>query len=152
MPYALQPKIDKEFNNLVQKCIIEKASYSDWATPIVTVPKPKGNVRISGGFKVTVNQVVENYKYPLPQIEDILASLSQRQIISKIDLNDVYMQMEVEDSNYKGNINNVQCMIEQVMSGVPGTCTCVIMGDMILTEKTDQEHLKNWKWYFSAYW
>ena len=83
MPYAHQPRIDKEYDSLVQKCMIEKASYSDWATPIVTVPKPKGNVRISGGFKVTVNQVVENYKYHLPQIEDILASLSQRQMFSK---------------------------------------------------------------------
>ena len=55
---------------------------------------------------MTVNQVVENYKYPLPQIEDILASLSQRQMFSKIDLNDVYLQMEVEDSNNKGTINN----------------------------------------------
>ena len=56
---------------------------------------------------MVVNQVVEIYKYLLTQIEDedILA-FSQRQMFSKIDLNDVYLQMEEEDSKYKGTITN----------------------------------------------
>ena len=56
---------------------------------------------------MVVNQVVEIYKYLLTQIEDedILA-FSQRQMFSKIDLNDVYLQMEVEDSKCKGTITN----------------------------------------------
>ena len=52
VPYALQPKIDNELDNLVEKGILEKVSYSDWATPIVPVPKPNGSVRICGDFKV----------------------------------------------------------------------------------------------------
>ena len=98
MPYALKPKIDKELDHLVERGILEKVSYSDWATPIVPVPKPNGNVRICGDFKVTLNPVLEVDKYPLPRTDDIFASLSQGQMFSKIDLKDAYLQMEVDDS------------------------------------------------------
>ena len=162
VPYALKPKIDKELDHLVERGILEKVSYSDWATPIVPVPKPNGNVRICGDFKVTLNPVLEVDKYPLPRTDDIFASLSQGQMFSKIDLKDAYLQMEVDDSTkelltintHKGLFRYTrlaygtasapaifQRTIEQVMSGVPGTQ--VILDDMIVTGKTDQEHLEN---------
>ena len=162
VPYALKPKIDKELDSLVERGILEKVSYSEWATPIVPVPKPNGSVRICGDFKVTVNPLVEIDKYPLPRIDDIFATLSQGQMFSKIDLKDAYLQMEVEDSTkelltintHRGLFRYTrlaygtapapaifQRTIEQVMSGVPGTQ--VILDDMIVTGKTDQEHLDN---------
>ena len=162
MPYALKPKIDKELDSLIERGILEKVSYSEWATPIVLVPKPNGNVRICGDFKVTVDPLVEIDKYPLPRIDDIFASLSQGQMFSKIDLKDAYLQMEVENSTKELLTINThrrlfhytrlaygtasapaifQRTIEQVMSGVPGTK--VILDNMIVTGKTDQEHLEN---------
>ena len=167
VPYALKPKIDKELDNLVEKGILEKVSYSDWATPIVPVPKPNGSVRICGDFKVTVNPVLEIDRYPLPRTEDIFASLSQGQMFSKIDLKDAYLQIEVDDSTkelltintHRGLFRYTrlaygtasapaifQRTIEQVMSGVPGTQ--VILDDMIVTGKTDQEHLENFEMVF----
>ena len=80
MPYALKPKIDKELDSLVERGILEKISYSEWATPIVPVPKPNGSVRICCDFKVTVNPLVEIDKYPLLRIDDIFATLSQGQM------------------------------------------------------------------------
>ena len=38
-------------------------TYSDWATPIVPVPKPDGSVRICGDFKVTINPVLQIDKH-----------------------------------------------------------------------------------------
>ena len=46
VPYALKPKIEQELENLERQGIISKANTSDWATPIVPVVKPNGQIRI----------------------------------------------------------------------------------------------------------
>ena len=40
------------------------------------VVKPDQLIRICGDFRLTVNQALVTEKYPLPKIEDILASLA----------------------------------------------------------------------------
>ena len=55
--------------------MIEKTNYSNWAAPIVAVPKPNGTVRICGDYKVTVNPVLQVDQYPVPKAEDLFASL-----------------------------------------------------------------------------
>ena len=55
VPYAIRGAIEKDLECLG---VIEKVSYSDWAAPIVPVPKADGSVRICGDYKVTVNHVL----------------------------------------------------------------------------------------------
>jgi len=57
-PYALREAIEKNLDRLQNLEVLEKVKYSDWATPIVPVPKPDGSVRLCGDFKVTVNLVL----------------------------------------------------------------------------------------------
>ena len=73
--------------------VIEKMSFSNWPAPIVAVPKPDGTVRICGDYKVTVNQVLEVQQYPVPKVEDILATLSGGQKFTKLDLSHAYQQV-----------------------------------------------------------
>ena len=68
-------------------------SYSDWAAPIVAVPKPDGTVRICGDYKVTINPVLQIDQYPVPKAEDLFSTLAGGQKFSKFDLSHAYQQM-----------------------------------------------------------
>ncbi|XP_061196632.1 uncharacterized protein K02A2.6-like [Saccostrea echinata] len=77
VPYSLRSKVDQELDRLIKTGILSKVEHSEWATPIVSIPKKDGTVRICGDFKVTVNPVLDIDQYPLPKIEDIFASLGE---------------------------------------------------------------------------
>ena len=78
-PYALRGAIENDLNRLQQLGVIESVKYSDWATPIVPVPKPDGSVRLCGDFKVTVNPVLQIDKHLIPKPEDLLTVLADGQ-------------------------------------------------------------------------
>ena len=162
VPYALKEKVEQELDRLEKEGIIQKVDHSDWATPIVAVPKGNNSVRICGDYKTTVNPQLKVDQYPLPRIDDIFASLAGGQQFSKIDLCQAYHQLELDDNSksyltintHKGlyKYNRLvfgiasspaiwQRTIDQVLDGIPNT-SC-ILDDMIIPGKTDEEHLTN---------
>ena len=86
VPYAIREKVAGELDRLDQAGVLEKVSYSEWAAPIVAVPKRDGGVRLCGDYKVTVNPVLDIDQYPLPKPEDIFATLAGGQQFSTLDL------------------------------------------------------------------
>ena len=63
------------------------------------VPKGDGKIQLCGDYKVTVNQSLEIYQYPLPKPEDLFASLSGGEKFLKIDLTQAYLQMPLEEES-----------------------------------------------------
>ena len=76
VPFALKEAIERDLDRLEQLGVVTKVNYSEWAVPIVVVPKPDGSVRICGDYKVTVNPVLEVDHYLLPTSEDLSASVA----------------------------------------------------------------------------
>ena len=162
VPYALRPKVEMELERLEREHIITPVATSQWATPIVPVPKKNGGVRICGDFKVTVNANLKIDHYPLPKIEDVFATLAGGQRFSKLDLTQAYLHMVMEDESSKLLTLNThkglfqmhrlafgvasapaiwQRTMEQILQGIPGV-QC-ILDDMIVTGRDDREHLHN---------
>ena len=75
-PYALRPVIEKDLICLEKMGAIEKVKYSDWATPIVPVPKPDGTVRVCSDFKITVNPMLHVDQHLISKAEDLFATLA----------------------------------------------------------------------------
>ena len=155
----MRPKIEKELEKLQQIGVLSPVTWNEWATPIVAVQKPDGGVRLCGDYKVTVNPEIQVERYPLPQIEDIFATMNGGSVFSKIDLKLAYLQMEVEDecrklltiNTHKGlyQFNRLpfgvasapaiwQRTLEQVLQGIPHT-QCML--DDILVAG-GQDHLE----------
>lgn len=59
--------------------VVERVASSDWAAPIVPVPKKDGCMRICGDYKVTINPVLDVEQYPLPKPEDPLCLVGRRE-------------------------------------------------------------------------
>ena len=97
--YSLKPKIEAELDKLELQGIVYRVETSEWATPIVAIPKKDGSVRICGDFKVTLNPVLDVDQYPLPKTEDIFANLAGGEKFTKMDLRQAYLQLHLSDES-----------------------------------------------------
>lgn len=96
VPYAIRPKVEADLDAFIKSGLLEPVTTSEWATPVIPVPKKNGGIRTCGDLKVTLNPVLVAERYPLPVIDDLFAGLSGGQKFSKVDLNQAYLQMRVE--------------------------------------------------------
>ena len=65
VPYALRTTVEKELKRMEDEGIFEPMEVSNWATPIVCVPKTDGSVRICGDYKGTVNPAIQTEQFPI---------------------------------------------------------------------------------------
>jgi len=83
------------------------------------VKKELNRFRICGDFKVTINQVAEIESYPLPRVEELLATMSGGKLFTKLDLSQAYVQIELEEESKKcvtvnthqGLFNLIDCLL-----------------------------------------
>ena len=101
VPLARQQKVEEELKRLEEAGIIRPVSHSDWAAPIVVVPKNNGELRICGDFRLTVNKASALEQYPLPKIDELLTRLSGCAVFSKLDLRQAYNQVELTPESQK---------------------------------------------------
>ena len=101
VPYAVREKVEKELERLEKLGVIEAIQFSEWAAPVVPVVKGDGSIRLCGDYKLTVNRVANLECYPLPRIDDLLASPGKGKMFSKLDLANAYLQLALEDESKK---------------------------------------------------
>ena len=170
VPFALRPAVEEELKRMQEDKIIYPVDYSEWATPLVCIPKADGRVRLCGDYKVTVNPQIHCDQYPIPTPEEVFSSLVGGKKFSKIDLKCAYQQMMLDEKSQELVTINThrglfrytrlpygissspaiwQKFIEQVISGLD--CTCAIMDDVLVTGSTDEEHMRNLKRVFERF-
>ena len=74
---------------------------SDWATPIVTVYKPDGSLRLCADFSSPLNKFVRPVNSPLVTIDEAIASVGNAQFFSKLDLSQAFMQIPIHEDSQK---------------------------------------------------
>ena len=63
--------------------------------------KPDGKYRICGVFNVTVNQALMVNQYPLPEAEDLFATLAGGKKFTKLHPSEAYLQLQLEPESIK---------------------------------------------------
>ena len=91
VPYALKDKVEQELERLQRDGVIEPVRFAEWAAPVVSVVKTDRSLRLCGDYKLTVNSAATVDSYPLPRIDDVLASMTGAKVFSKLDLSHAYL-------------------------------------------------------------
>lgn len=162
IPFARMESTKLELERLQKLKIIEKVSLTDWAAPIVIVPKPDGSVRICGDFKQTINPCMKIDQHPIPNIEEIFSRLNGGEKFTKIDFSDAFLQVELEEDSkmlttistpfgffkycrMPFGISNApaifQGISDQIVAGIPHTA--VFLDDILVSGSNAEEHHKN---------
>ncbi|XP_041435047.1 uncharacterized protein K02A2.6-like [Xenopus laevis] len=160
LPYALKEPVEKELERMEHYGIVSRVKHSSWAAPIVVVPKKDKTIRLCGDYKVTVNRCIEPEPYPLPNVEDLFATLAGGKYFSKIDLSNAYQQLELDpDSKTFLTINThkglfqyqrlpfgvstapaiFQHAMDQILQGIDHV-VC-FLDDILITGSSVEEHL-----------
>ena len=131
VPFAIKAAIEAELDELEASGAIEPVMHSDWAAPIVPVPKKNGKFRICGDYKVAINQELDVEQYPLPKPEYLFATLAGGKKFSKLDLSQAYQQLPLDDEK----------QMDSVLQGIPHVIC--YLDDILVTGVDDADHRKN---------
>lgn len=161
VPYAVKKSLDETLDTLEREGIISSVNYSDWAAPIVVVKKSSGKLRICGDYSTGLNDQLEAHNFPLPLPDDIFVNFNSCSTFSIIDLNNAYMQLEVDDDTKKLLVINThrglytfnrlaqgvksapgafQQAIQTILSGVEGAYP--YLDDVIIATTTREQNEK----------
>ena len=113
VPYGLRKPVEDELTKLQKDGIIFKVDSSRWATPIVTVKKSNGSLRLWGDYRTTLNPALKQSAVTTPEPEDVFANLQGSQIFSTVDLKNAFLQIPLStDSKMltKSSIHHWVCM------------------------------------------
>lgn len=99
IPYALKTKVDEEIERLCAQGVLTRVDHSEWGTPVVPIVKPNGSIRLCADYKITLNKVISDEKYPIPIIEDIFSEMNGGILFCTLDISQAYLNMEMDEES-----------------------------------------------------
>ncbi|XP_017473967.1 PREDICTED: uncharacterized protein K02A2.6-like [Rhagoletis zephyria] len=142
IPLSTRGLVEAEIERLISQGILEPTEYSEWATPIVPVPKSDGSIRICGDYKSTLNKALKPQCFQIPAVSVLLSSIEGGSVFAKLDLAQAYQQLVVDEKSailqtivtHKGIFQN---FIENLLRNIPGVLP--YFDDIVVMGKSEQE-------------
>ena len=146
---------------MLEDGVIERSA-SEWASPLVIVRKPSGDLRICVDYR-KLNEATKGASYPLPNMTETLDRLADAKFFTTIDMVSGYHQIEVapEDRHKTAFVSPFglfqYCRLPFGLAGAPGTFQAVVedmlqvldtedvmayLDDLICFHSGFEEHLK----------
>lgn len=166
LPHALKSEVQRQIKDMLDNDIIEEST-SEWSSPVLLVPKKCdkfGNKqwRLVVDYR-QLNNIIQDDKFPLPNITEILDSLSGSVYFSKLDLSQSYYQLSLSndsrkytafttDKTYqmkrcpmglKTSPNAFSRLMTIVMSGLNYKKAFIYLDDCIIIGNSIENHNKN---------
>ena len=159
IPLGLQEQVKMELQRMEELGVIAPVKHStNWCAGVVVAPKKNGKVRLCVDLS-QLNKSVKRETYPLPQVDDALASLANAKYFSKMDANCGFWQIKLdpESTEYTTFITpfgryyfqrmpfgissapeNFQRQMTTILEGVEGVLCH--MDDVLVFGTTAEEH------------
>ena len=100
MPFHICKDVKKQLEHDTELGIVDKTSGpTPWVLPILCVPKPKtGKIRVCIDMR-QANKAIQRDRHSMPTIDELITELSGASVFSKLDLNQGYNQLELDESS-----------------------------------------------------
>lgn len=165
-PRQMNTKRRVQFADALEQQIkdgIVEPSISPWASPVVLVPKKDGSIRVCVDYRRLNNATVKDV-YPLPSIDNMLASLDGAKVFTSFDLNSGFNQIVLDPEDrvktaftspiglYQytrmpmGIVNGpsvFQRLMDTVLAGLKWIRCLVYIDDIIIFSGDHDQHLKD---------
>lgn len=99
VPYAIRHLVEEEIARLERSGTLEKVEHSDWGTPVVPIIKSDDQIRLCADYKVTLNKVIHDDKYPIPKIEDMMQNFDGAKYFCVFDIHKAYLHMPMDEES-----------------------------------------------------
>lgn len=129
VPFAYQG-VKLGLKDMLEDGVIKRSS-SEWASPLVIVRKPSGDLRICGDYR-KLNKATRVASYPLTNMTETLDRLADAKFFTTIEMVPGYHQIEVapEDRHKTAFVSPFglfqHCQLPCGLAGAPGTFQAVI--------------------------
>lgn len=166
IPQFQKAELNSQINKMLANNIIQEEQ-SEWNSPVLLVPTKSANDSKNWRLLIDyrkVNETLQDDKFPLPNIEEVINSLSGAKYFSHLDLSQGYYQCEItpEDraitafttptSQYpmtrlpmglKISPSSFSRMMTIAMSGLNMERCLVYLDDLLIFGSTIQQHNRN---------
>jgi len=161
VPFAYQEGVKSDLKEMLEDGIIERST-CEWASPLVIVRKPSGNLRIRVDYR-KLNEATRVASNPLPNMTETLDQLADAKFFTAIDMASGYHQIEVapEDQHkttfvspfglfqycrlpfgLAGALGTLQGVIEDSLQVLDAEDFMVYLDDVTCFHSGFEEHLK----------
>lgn len=160
IPYNQKRVIDEQIDKMLQAKVIQPIK-SPWSFPVVIVKKKDGTERFCVDYR-KLNKITVRNNWPLPNIDDMLATLGENKIFSSIDISSAYWQVEVSEKDkektafvcHRGlfafnvmpfGLAGSPAIFSELMTKILGDLDFAMayLDDVIIFSKTEEEHYKH---------
>jgi hypothetical protein len=97
VPFHVRQQLEEQLKRDEELGVVERIEGpTPWVSPIVMAPKPKspGKVRVCADMR-QANQAIKRERHETPTIKEIIGVLNGAKVLSKLDLNQRYNQLEL---------------------------------------------------------
>jgi len=165
-PYRMGPRTREIINAQVDRMLkleVIEPSQSEWARPVVLIPKPDGSPRFCIDYRQLNERTVRD-SYPLPRMDECLASLGNSHFFYTMDCNAGYWQVPIAEEDkpktaFTCHCGTCQCTrppfglcnapalfqqaIDMILSGVKWQNVLVHLEDLIIFSADAESHLSH---------
>lgn len=166
LPYAQKEEVDNQIRKMLKNKTIE-ATQSEWNSPILLVPKKSSTDKKKWRLVIDyrkVNTILQDDKFPLPNIDEVIDTLSGSKYFSHLDLSQGYYQCKLRKKDrsitafttptgqyqmtrlpmgLKISPSTFSRMMTVAMSGLNAEQCLVYLDDIVVFGKNMQEHNKH---------
>ncbi|KAL3214891.1 hypothetical protein MRX96_006982 [Rhipicephalus microplus] len=97
--FALRDRRLEELQRMEPEGVITLVRTAQWATPVIPVLKRDGGVRVCGHFKTTLNPLTVVESIATSRIEILFALLTGGKKFTKLDLQDAYKLVPLDEKS-----------------------------------------------------